>query len=293
MGTVSRLLVLAIAILASNCAPEPEPRTVEGADEAQPRLLCRLADPRIRESSGIAASPTAKDVFYTHNDSGDTARFFRFTAKGEVTGAFQVSGAAARDWEDMAAAKIDGRPWLYLGDIGDNAASREEIVVYRVAEPTAEASVAIDQKYTLKYPDGAHNAECLMVHPKTGDLYIVTKVSSKPAQVFWLPKPERSGEYGLNQIGTVKIEVPMSQARLITGGAISPDGKFVVVRTYLQAYEFSAPARFSDWPKTTPRPIQTNAEIQGEAITYSQDGKTLVTTSEGSPCPVSTVPIGR
>jgi hypothetical protein len=33
--------------------------------------------------------------------------------------------------------------------------------------------------YRLRYPDGPHNAEVLLVHPRTGDLYIVTAAGGK------------------------------------------------------------------------------------------------------------------
>ena len=79
--------------------------------------------------------------------------------------------------------------------------------------------------------------------------------------------------------------------RLITGGAISPGSCHVVIRTYLQGYEYDVPARFNDWTRSKPRTITLNRDPQGEGITYSLDGKSLVTTSEGTPCQVSRIPL--
>ena len=73
----------------------------------------------------------------------------------------------------------------------------------------------------------------------------------------------------------------------LESGEMSPDSKHVVIRTYLEAWEFDAPAKFDDWFKQKPRRIQTNFEFQGEGICYSRDGKALLTTSEGVPCLVS------
>ena len=43
---------------------------------AAPAQLFTFRDPQIAESSGIVATTTRDDVVFTHNDSGDTARFF-------------------------------------------------------------------------------------------------------------------------------------------------------------------------------------------------------------------------
>src|SRR5689334_13270635 len=86
-----------------------------------PRLLTQLKDSRLKESSGVAASQRKDDVFYTANDSGDSARFFQFNTSGKVLNVFNVSNANNIDWEDTASATLDGKPYLYFCDIGDNA----------------------------------------------------------------------------------------------------------------------------------------------------------------------------
>ena len=80
-----------------------------------------------------------------------------------------------------------GKSYLYIGDIGDNNGTRSEVVVYRVAEPTlTTASAKLTKKrpeatesaeaIRLRYPDGKYDAETLLVHPASGNIYIVTKV---------------------------------------------------------------------------------------------------------------------
>ncbi len=251
--------------------------------------LVKLQDRRITESSGIAPSQIADGVYYTHNDSGDTARFFKFDRAGRVLGTYNVRGASAVDWEDIASAKIGGKPYLFVGDIGDNAGNRRSITVYRVPEPThnGEVNVRADRTYTLRYPDEPHNAESLMIHPRTGDFYIVTKANTKPSQVFKLAHPGKSGSYMLAQIGTIDLPDSFRYARLITAGDISPDAKHMMIRTYMAAWEYDVRGSFDDWMKNAPRKIETNFELQGEGICYSRDGKSLLTTSEGVPCQVS------
>ena len=82
------------------------------ASEPAPRALFTYRDPQIDESSGIAAS-SFDDTFYTFNDSGDSARFFRVDADGDTVATYTLRGASNVDWEDMATGVDDtGRPVL-------------------------------------------------------------------------------------------------------------------------------------------------------------------------------------
>jgi hypothetical protein len=250
--------------------------------------LVNIQDARINESSGICASRGLDGVYYTHNDSGDTARFFKFNRKGEVLGVYNVTNAKpAVDWEDIASATVGGKAYIFCGDIGDNRGSRKEIYVYRIPEPATAGSVSADRVYTLTYPDGAHNAETLMVDPKSGDIEIVTKASHKPSEVFVLRTPGPTGSYMLKRVGALQVGSVSPFETLVTGGDISHDSLHVLLRTYSAAWEYDVPVRFDDWIKAKPRRVQTNADRQGEGICYSRDGKSLLTTSEGTPCQVS------
>jgi hypothetical protein len=158
-----------------------------------------------------------------------------------------------------------------------------------VPEPTGTSARA-DQVITLQYPDEPRNAETLLVQPTTGDITIVTKASLHPAGIYFLLRPKHSGTYTLTKLADIDVNAVMREAKLITGGAWSQDGKHVVLRTYLGAYEFPGDDA-SHWYEKTPVRIRTNLEMQGEGITYTLKGDALITTSEGSPCPVSEIPI--
>ena len=253
-----------------------------------PQDFCLLGDMRIDESSGVAPSRLKSGVFYTHNDSGDKPRFFRFTRDGKVDGVYELEGIEAWDWEDMASAVVGGTPYLYLGDIGDNPRIREEIVVHRVKEPTTGGDQKITefQSYTLRYPDRAHNCETLFV-TSTGDIYLVTKTGEDVSGVYTLKAPSRSGDYTLRHVRDIPVNTRGYGGKRVTAGDVSPDGKHVVIRTYRAALEYEVPDNFEDWTKDDPTEVRLPLEILGEAICYSKDGKYLLTTSERAPCPVS------
>ena len=266
-----------------------------------PTKIANLKNPAIDESSGIAASRTNPGIYWTHNDSGDAPLVYAFDATGESRGVFRVAGAQARDWEDMAVGPGPerGTSYLYLGDIGDNDKMRTEIVVYRVAEPKLtpadKSSTKSNPKTTaaaeairLRYPDGKFDAETLLVHPTTGNLYILTKAMLKNSVVYEAAAPFATGRViTMKRIGEIRI--PSLMGGVLTGGAISPDGRRVALCDYLQGYEILLPRsskNFDDIWKQKITGFNLGQREQGESITYRADGKALLATSEGKRPPL-------
>lgn len=270
-----------------------------------PVRLASLQNQSVKESSGIAASRRNTGVFWTHNDSGDGPFVYAFDKQGRHRGVWRVADADAQDWEDMALGpgpKQDGS-YLYLGDIGDNDRKRAQIIVYRVEEPRVTSADALTNAKSprtttpadvirLTYPDGKHDAEALLVHPSTGDIYIVTKVRGAPAGVYKLKQPAGSGEFTLAYLGEFRF--PNQMLGFITGGAVSPEGHRVVLCDYFGACELLLPDKpgtaFDDIWKQQPVTVEISGvggiRRQGEAICYRADGKALLATSEGNPCPL-------
>lgn len=252
-----------------------------------PQPLCTIADRRINESSGLTSSLRTPGVWYTHNDSGDRPRFFRFDEKGKVTGVFTIPGAAAQDWEEMSAQTLEGRQWLYLGDVGDNPRQRKEIVIYRVEEPRGDSQGITDfTSYRIRYEDRARDCEAFFV-TKNGDIWLISKAREGETVVYLVSAPKSASVNVAKVVGRLPIDTGGMGGKLVTGASLSRDGKWVALRTYSGLLEYQVPRRFSDWIKAQPSSITPPVEVQGEAVSYSRDGRLLVTTSEGSPCPVS------
>lgn len=269
---------------------------------APPAHLADLEDRAITESSGIVASRRNPDIFWTHNDSGDAPTLYAFDRKGKSKGRWRVTNAQAVDWEDIAAGPGEqpGTSDLYIGDIGDNGKKREYVTVYRVPEPVIssddDSSSANKQLTTepaeairLRYPDCRHNAETLMVHPKTGDLYIITKDFTSSTGVYKLKAPFSTAS--VNTLTRVaEISVPNLIGGLITGGDISPDGMRVVLCDYLSGYEIALPGNAKgDFDRIWKEPmaeVELGPRKQGEAVCYSQGGNSILATSEKRPTPL-------
>lgn len=252
--------------------------------------MCRITDRRVRESSGVTASRRAARSYFTHNDSGNGEDIFRFDRQGKVTGTWRVRNVKNRDWEDMGSVERDGKPSLVIADIGDNRARRSTIELLVMLEPNdPRYPLQQVQRYAFKYPDKAHNAEALLMHPTSGEFHIVTKTGSAPAGVYAGTLQRSTRPQTLRKIGEIELSGFIAEAKRITGGAVSPDGKHVALRTYLGAYEFDAQRGFGSWLKGTPRKVPLKFDLQGEGISYGVDGRSLVTTAEMVPCVVNEI----
>ena len=266
----------------------------------KPRITGKIESDEITESSGMAASKCQADVFWTHNDSGDNAFVFALNGKGAHLGTWRVSGAKNIDWEDIATFKnAAGECFLYVGDIGNNSLKREELTIYLVKEPQiGEDAKSSTRKNPLEtapaeaikfnYPDKTHNAETLLIHPQSREIYVLTKEIESPAGIYKLPRNQKSGERNqLEKLG--ELSVPAIPNGLLTGGSISPDGKCVVLCDYFSGYELLLPngaKNFDEIWKQKPLAIDLGERGIGEAVTYSSDGNSIFAVSEDKNSPI-------
>jgi hypothetical protein len=232
-----------------------------------------VSDPRIGEASGLTVSRKHPGIVYLHNDSGDKPRIFAVGPDGRTRATLTLAGAHARDWEGIASGKDDaGRPALFVGDIGDNLGGAwPYVTVYRVTEPDELKDQTLrPTAFKFKYEDGPRNAESVMINPTTNRLYIVSKLFS--GGVYEAPAKLRTGGYNkLHKIG--------GAPPIATDAAYAPDGRTYVIRTYFAANVYSKPGKLL-------RVISLPGEEQGEGITFTADGRSLLAASEGLRQPV-------
>ena len=258
----------------------------------------------IREASGLAASRKHKGVLYTHNDSGDRNRIFAINEWGQYLATYDISGAEARDWEDISfgPGPDPARDYLYIGDIGDNRAYYPTKVVYRVAEPN---DVPLEpssnnyhtltgvEKFEFRFPGHAGNAnsETLLVDPSTSDLFIVRKTNDHPIQVFVARAPLREGVViDLEEYYSTCVDYSRecrdehhsspSKGELV-GGDISPSGLGLLIKSYRAVYYWRRKSTYDSFFDSDPRILPYVAERQGEAICWDAEEKGYFTLSEG------------
>ncbi len=275
-STRSLLAVAALGVgLAAICAATPPSTAAE--ESPGPTKLLTIRDPRILESSGLAASRTLPDVLWTVNDSGGEPEVYGVGPDGRTALTLRLDGATNRDWEAVSVGpRPDGGSWLWVGDIGDNNSVWTTIRIYRVAEPTAAEDQSVAwTAYDLRYPDGPRDAETLLVDPSSGRLYVVSK-RVQGAAVYEAPAQLRAGQ--VNVLTRVASAGP-----LMTDGSFAPDGR-VALRGYLDA---TVAPGIGKKATRLALPLQP----QGESLTWDLDGSAVLVGSEGERSAVWRVPV--
>ncbi|WP_086730119.1 hypothetical protein [Streptomyces carpinensis] len=238
-----------------------------------------IKDPRIKESSGLAASHLHPGIYWTHNDSDDGPYIYAVDSRtGKTVATVTLSGIGRP--RDVEAISIGPGNQIYVGDIGDNLDGTWPYVwIYKLPEPKVLKDQTIRAtQYVVKYADGARNAESLVVHPKTGRVYIIDK-KEDGGHLF-------EGPAHLSPTGT-NVFRPIAPVDLwATDAAFSPDGTQLVVRGYFGGIHY-------DWNggkiKREGR-LDVPLQGQGESVTYSTDGTKLMYGSEGADSPVQAEP---
>nr|WSW67628.1 esterase-like activity of phytase family protein [Streptomyces sp. NBC_00995] len=239
------------------------------ADDGDADRSFTIEDPRITESSGLAASRAHPGIYWTHNDSDDGPYVFAVDSRtGKTVARITMKGVGApRDVEAISLGP-DGN--LYVGDIGDNLnGSWDHVWIYRFPEPKRlRDQVVRATQFDVKYADGARNAEALMVHPKTGRVYIASKNEDGGGLYEGPARLTTGGDNVFRRVG----EVPW-----VTDGAFSPDGRELVLRSYFSArgYAFANGRPGKDYP------VESPLLGQSESVTYTADGSALMYGSEG------------
>jgi hypothetical protein len=246
--------------------------------DSGPTVAFTMNDPRITESSGLATSRRHPDVYWTHNDSGDGPYVYAIDGRtGRTLARVTLRGVTARDCEAISIGP-DGD--IYLGDIGDNLGGAwPEVWIYRFPEPkTLRDQTVRVTTFTVRYADGPRNAESLMVEPKTGRVYIASK-NSDGGHLY--EGPARLSASGVNVFHRI-ADVPW-----VTDGAFSPDGSRLVLRGYLGAYDY----RWRDGRPSEIGRLDIPLQPQGESVTYTPDGRSIMVGSEGDDSQVWRVPL--
>jgi hypothetical protein len=250
------------------------------------------------ETSGIAASGVNKGIYYIHNDSGDTSRFFAINPEGKLKATYYFKGEAVeplgvRDCEDIAVGPgpVKDKSYVYLGDIGDNRAVRNYLVVYRMEEPVVNGTDTVKNLQAtplyLKYPDGAKDAETLMVDPVEQLLYIVSKRKTA-VTIYTAPLTYKAGDtVTLTKRSTIHLG-GIPPFKWVTAGDISKDGSQILLKNYNRVFYWKRPAGVPVWQVMTEKPAKLyyKDEKQGEAIGFTPDGKGYYTASEGVDQPI-------
>ncbi|WP_367139157.1 hypothetical protein [Saccharothrix sp. HUAS TT1] len=250
-----------------------------GSASAEPAVadVCAVTDQRLEELSGFASDG---ERWFAVNDSDNGSLQVHVLDRNCAITRTITAPINPFDVEDLALAP-DGTLWA--ADTGDNGKTRETVALHAVS-PDGTARL-----HRLTYPDGKHDAEALLIDAN-GIPHIVTKEALGSALVY---RPaaglSEAATTPLEQVARVSISGsdtpggPLQNSvvtRLVTGGAMSRDGRVAALRTYTDAYLF--PVTDGDLVKALegdPVRVPLPDEPHGESIAFDPDG-TLLSASE-------------
>ena len=239
----------------------------------------------LTELSGIVPSLTHEGVYFVHNDSGDSSRFFATNCAGDDLGIYEVKDASNVDWEDVERGPCGANNCLYFADIGDNLLARTDYVVYRTEEPSdisAGTHKVPGVAFPFVYPDGPHDAETLLIHPQTGEMMVVTKVAEGLSSLYVFPTPLVANQQAtLVKVGDL---TPPTGSVRITSGDVHPEGKGILLRTYTSLFFYAMTPDQTLEAALTAKPCEMPVllELQGESVAFTANGRGYVTVSEMS-----------
>ncbi len=269
----------------------------DGADETGRRKTA-LSNARLHEPSGLAASRINPDVQYVHSESNIQGMVAVSTRNAQVLGRYDVAIPRQWDWEDIATGPCPAGSCVYAGDIGrvnGKPNPPSTFSVYRVAEPNLAAGKTSGRLtgdlFRFRYPDGAHNAEALMVHPVTGKIYVITKDANR-ADVYTfpspLPAPSATTVTTLTKVATLQRPPWNGQGHRdryaeVTAASIHPGANRFLVRTPYMVWEYRGTPGGSFDSALRAAPVALTApshEGQGESVEYAPDGSAYYTLGE-------------
>jgi hypothetical protein len=270
----------ALALLGCN-RDQPAPDSTRTAIECTtPQIVGRLPA-ELHEASGLAASLRTPGLWWTLNDDGP-AELVAIDSTGSIRSRVRVNGASNDDWESLTSAPCDGTACLFIADIGDNLRTRREVSVYRIREPAPNQASADAERFDFRFPDMPHDAEAIFVLPGER-LYLLTKGRSEALTLYRYPGTLRAGTSPVLELVQRFSESFVQLPDMITGAGATPDGAWIVIRTYsrLQLYRWQGDQLVPQLQPAAGIDLSGLREFQGEGVDLRSDGSMLMVSEKG------------
>ncbi len=252
-----------------------------------PRIYVDSLPAEIHESSALLWWDS---LLWTINDSGGENILYGYAPRtNSIVRRVVVENASNHDWESLAR---DER-FIYIGDFGNNAGWRKDLRIFRIPYPASDAAGKEQveaEVISFRYPEQrsfirlplATRWDCEAFIAVDDTLYLFTK-DWKWEQTSLYLLPGEPGDYDAQLADSFFLR------GLVTGAALSPDGKTLVLSGYESFYPYLWV--FYDFPghrffrgKVLRVRYPEFFRAQTEGVTFL-DGDTILVSSETNVLP--------
>jgi len=153
----------------------------------------------IEETSGLEIYG---NDFITHNDSGDKAKVYIFSSKGEMIRSVRFYDLTSKDWEDIASDATH----YYIADTGNNLGNRKALKIYILSSALdPEGTIHVNYKAQENFADRnihPYDAEALTVYEDSLLLFSKNR-KTQQSEIYSFPKT--AGDYTLSPIAVLDV----------------------------------------------------------------------------------------
>lgn len=229
-------------------------------------------DPALNESSGLQATEKEGEIVLQHiNDGGGKAEIYETNINGTILNTIKIPDAKNRDWEDLAR---DDQGNYFIGDIGNNANTRKNLVIYKfnpLQNKTEEIHYNYPDQKAFPPDKEERNFDAEAFFWFKNQLYIFSKNrGNKCVKIYTVP--DKPGTYQAKFVG----QTPLSA--MITSADINSDKTMFSLSGYGKIYLFGIKDSVNfNHPITCRRFAKSG---QAEAISFINKTD-LIVTNEG------------
>jgi hypothetical protein len=280
MRRLTTLVVAAgTALLFGSSPATADPSPAAPAPPPPGKKICAVTDPKLGEISGIVATQSGYLAVNAavENEQPSHMKIFSISGSCKVSTKTIAYASAPHSPQDIVRAP-DGTLWIE--DTGD-AKSRSSVALWKIGADLAGPA----QIYRFSFPaEDKHDSRAMLVNGDGTPIIITFELG---AALIYTPTsaPSAGGVVPLKKAGQISILPTVTENifggaghKGFQGGAVSPDGSKVVLRTQADAYEWDVKSGdVLAALKTEPRVTGLPSEPISEAITYSSDGTKFIT----------------
>ncbi|RSK35990.1 SdiA-regulated domain-containing protein [Hymenobacter metallilatus] len=228
----------------------------------------------VPESSGLALTGE-NNTFFTHGDDGTQPILYKISTTGKTLAQLDIP-VRSHDWESITR---DTNGHVYIGDVGNNNNSRQDLVIYRLNP----ANVQQVQEIHLKYPDQQEfppakeerNFDCEATLWYAGKVYLFTKDRGQEQTSKVYSVPDQPGTYNAQLV--TKLAIPGA----VTDAALSPDGRRLVLLARQEMFVLEGNS-LPDLLKAAPRQISLKGAGQTEGAVFTDNNTLYISSEQGA-----------